>query len=173
MNLLKISMLSLMFIALTGFGQTAFAKAPDDQDGDGIGSCDGLDKKGGLYSYCIRAHSAQNLVNHLVSTGVTAGQALMKADDNLDEMLDGYAGLCADLGDQCGSSEIPGFAPPPATWDECEQLGLNFWNYNGAEVGFCYDPTETPYSQDDCELGSYWKQYVDAEYGYCLFGPPE
>jgi hypothetical protein len=91
MNLLKISMLSLMFIALTGFGQTAFAAAPD-ADGDGGGYCDGEDKKGGLYSACIRAHSARNLVVHLKSVNVE-GQALRKAHGALEALALDYRAL--------------------------------------------------------------------------------
>jgi len=91
MKILKISILSLIFIALTVFGQTAFAKAPDAKE-DGTGWCDGLDKKGGLFSTCIRAHSAKNLVEHLISVGVE-GPALNNAEASLEQAVSAYEEL--------------------------------------------------------------------------------
>jgi hypothetical protein len=136
MNLLKISMLSLMFIALTGFGQTAFAKAPDDQDGDGVGSCDVLDDKGGLYSMCIRGHSTNNLIAHLKAKDV-GGPALEKALRELGNLQSDYTTLYNELHSPLTTTGIPGLAPPPGdlvcATGECLKTDFGGFQY-------CYEP---------------------------------
>lgn len=83
--------------------------APPDAKDDGTGWCDGLDKKGGLFSTCLRAHSAQNLVDHLMAVGA-GGAALSNATAAVEQATSAFEELAGPgnsvpgLGDACFSA---------------------------------------------------------------------
>lgn len=118
MKIVKSSMLSLMFIALTGLVQIAVAAPPDAKD-DGTNWCDGIDPSTGLYSTCIQTHSAANRVKHLQSKNASAN-AVAKALAEYDQAVAQFAEL--------GGGDVPGFEPPIAAscpcWSEEEVAGI-------------------------------------------------
>ena len=83
------------FLSLSAGGTLAAANDPSG------GQCDGLDPTGGLFSTCLRAHSAANRVEHLNAVGANE-TAIAKAKKEFDKAMATYAELS-------GGKTVPGF----------------------------------------------------------------
>lgn len=166
-NLILSAFLSAILIPLAA----GVMAAPPDAKDDGTGWCDGLDKKGGLFSTCLRAHSAQNLVDHLMAVGA-GGAALSNATAAVEQATSAFEELAGPgnsvpgLGDACFSAaDYRGIA----TAEDIDNI--QWWapicKSFGGDPETCYDEFNYQMFVEplyNCIIGPYVENCTDADF---------